>query len=187
MGKVIGFLMASLDGYHEGTSPWSLDWHNVDEEFNEFAADQLDASGALLFGRATYAGMAQYWPSEEARTSDPDIARRMNSARKYVFSQTLEQPDPAWENTTLLKDVGQLKKLKEDSEKDLLVLGSSVLTTRLLESGLLDELRIIVNPVILGQGRSLFETATRRIGVELKSTRQFRSGNVLLTYSPIKE
>ncbi len=182
MRKVACFLMASLDGYDEGTSPWALDWHNVDEEFNDFAVQQLDASDVLLFGRATYAGMAQYWPSAEAIRSDPEVAARMNGKSKIVFSQTLDALEPEWANTRLLKDVRELTKLKKQPGNELLIIGSTVLTTRLMELGLLDELRIMVNPVILGAGRSLFETARKRLNVKLLSTREFRSGNVLLTY-----
>ena len=177
--------MASLDGYDEGTSPWALDWHNVDEEFNDFAAQQLEASDVLLFGRATYAGMAQYWPSEEAIRDDPKIASLMNRKPKIVFSQTLDALEPEWANTRLLKDVRELTTLKKQSGNDLLILGSAVLTTRLMELGMLDELRIMINPVILGAGRSLFETARKRLKVKLVSTREFRSGNVLLTYQAL--
>lgn len=182
MGKVVCFLMASIDGYDEGTTPWSLDWHNVDAEFNEFAIRQLDDSEVLLFGRATYAGMAQYWPSPEAQRDDPEVATRMNGKPKIVFSHTLDAPDPEWTNTRLMKDVQELNVLKKECTKDLLVLGSTVLATRLLQLGLLDELRIIVAPVILGAGRSMFKTAADRFSVKLLSTREFRSGNVLLTY-----
>lgn len=187
MRKVVCFLMSSLDGYDEGTSPWSLDWHNVDEEFNEFAAQQLDASGELVFGRVTYAGMAGYWPSQGALRDDPEIAARMNGKPKIVFSQTLDELEPEWENTRLLRDVRELTRLKKQPGNDLLILGSAVLTTRLMELGLLDELRIIVNPVILGAGRSLFETARKRLNLTLLSTREFRSGNVLLTYQANKK
>lgn len=182
MRKVAGFLMSSLDGYDEGTSPWALDWHNVDQEFNEFAAQQLDASDVLVFGRVTYAGMAGYWPSTEAIGDDPEIAARMNGKPKIVFSQTLDVLEPEWANTRLLKDVRELARLKKERGNDLLILGSAVLTTRLMELGLVDELRIIVNPVILGAGRSLFQTARKRLNVKLLDTREFRSGNVLLTY-----
>jgi dihydrofolate reductase len=184
MGKVVCFLMASIDGYDEGTTPWSLDWHNVDAEFNEFAIQQLDDSEVLLFGRATYTGMAQYWPSADALRDDPEVATRMNGKPKIVFSRTLVAPDPEWTNTRLIRDVHELGMLKKESAKDLLVLGSTMLTTRLLELGLLEELRIIVAPVILGAGRSMFKTATQRFPLKLLSTHQFRSGNVLLTYGP---
>jgi dihydrofolate reductase len=176
---IASFLMVSLDGYFEGDKPWDLDFHRTDEEFNEFATEQLDKFDALVFGRATYEGMAQYWPSDEATRSDPQVAGRMNEAAKIVVSRTLDRPEPAWANTKLVKDSRELR-----DGRNLLVLGSSVLTTSLLEEGLLDELRIIVNPVLIGSGRSLASSAKGQIPLKLLSRREFRNGNVLLTYAP---
>lgn len=177
---IAAFIMTTLDGFYEGNNPWDIDWHHTDEEFNDFAAEQLDDFDMLVFGRTTYEGMAQYWPSEGAINDDPDVANRMNERAKIVVSRTLQSPQPAWNNTRLVKDVNDLR-----SEKGkLLVLGSAVLTTSLLEAGLLDELRIMVNPVLIGSGRSLAGTATKRIELRLLSRREFRNGNVLLTYEP---
>lgn len=176
---IASFIMVSLDGFFEGDKPWDIDWHRTDEEFNDFAAQQLDEFDTLVFGRATYEGMAQYWPSEEAIKSDPEVAGRMNEAKKLVVSRTLQEPEPAWSNTTLVRDVTELR-----SQKNLLVLGSAVLTTGLLEEGLLDELRIMVNPVLIGSGRSVAATARGPIALGLQARRDFRNGNVLLTYAP---
>lgn len=185
MRKLASFLMVTLDGYFEGEKPWDIDWHNVDEEFNEFAIKQLDATDCLIFGRATYVGMAQYWPSEPAIKDDPIVAAKMNSAPKIVVSRTLEEPEPEWSNTRVVRDVQELAKLKRKPGKEMLVLGSSVLTTSLIELGLLDELRIIINPVLIGAGNSLSGTAGRPIPLKLLSSHEFRSGNVLLTYEPV--
>jgi dihydrofolate reductase len=176
---IASFIMVSLDGFFEGDKPWDIDWHRTDEEFNEFAAKQLDEFDTLVFGRSTYEGMAQYWPLEETIKSDPEVAGRMNEAKKIVVSRTLQKPEPAWSNTTLVRDVTELR-----SEKSLLVLGSAVLTTSLLEAGLLDELRIMVNPVLIGSGRSVAATAGGPIALRLKERRDFRNGNVLVTYAP---
>jgi dihydrofolate reductase len=178
-GMIASFIMISLDGFFEGDKPWDIDWHRTDEEFNEFAAEQLDEFATLVFGRATYEGMAQYWRSEEAIKSDPEIAGRMNQAQKIVVSRTLQKPEPAWSNTTLVRDVTEL-----GSHENLLVLGSAVLTTSLLEAGLLDELRIMVNPVLIGSGRSVAATAGGPIALRLKDRREFQNGNILLTYAP---
>ncbi len=186
MRKLVSFLMISLDGYYEGEQPWEIDWHSVDEEFNEFAIKQLDASDCLIFGRATYIGMAEYWPTEAAAKDDPEVASRMNLMPKIVVSRTLEGDEPKWSNTRLLRDTRDLAPLKKEAGKDLLVLGSSVLTTSLMEDGLLDELRIIVAPILLGRGNSLSGTALRRISLRLLDTRTFQNGNVLLTYEPKK-
>ena len=177
---IASFIMVSLDGYYEGDQPWELDWHQVDDEFNEFAAEQLDAFDSLVFGRATYEGMAQYWPSEEAMRTDPEVSSRMNSAPKIVVSRTLQKPEPAWNNSQLVKDASVLRKVG----KDFLVLGSSVLTMSLLDHGLLDELRIMVGPILIGSGRPLPSSGRRRTPLRLRDRREFRNGNVLLTYAP---
>jgi dihydrofolate reductase len=176
---IASFIMVSLDGFFEGDKPWDIDWHRTDEEFNDFASQQLDEFDTLVFGRATYEGMAQYWPSEGAVKDDPEVARRMNDSPKIVVSRTLDRPEPAWSNTTLVKDAAELR-----ADRKLLVLGSSVLTVSLLEAGLLDELRIIVNPVLIGSGRSLASSAKSPIPLRLLSRREFGNGNVLLTYAP---
>jgi dihydrofolate reductase len=175
---IASFIMVSLDGFFEGDKPWDLDFHRTDDEFNDFATQQLDEFDALVFGRATYEGMAQYWPSEDAVKTDPEVANRMNDSPKIVVSRTLDKPEPAWSNTTLVKDVAEL-----GSDRKLLVLGSSVLTTSLLEAGLLDELRIIVVPVLIGSGRSLASSAKGPIALTLRARREFGNGNVLLTYA----
>lgn len=184
MRKIKAFLLTSLDGYYEGEKAWEIDWHNVDAEFNELAMDQLDASDHLVFGRATYQGMAQYWPSAEGIKDDPEVASRMNGTAKIVVSRTLEEADITWANSRVVRDPKDLAALKAESGKDLLVLGSSVLTTALMELGLLDELGIMVNPVILGAGNSLSSSAKHRITLKLLRTREFKNGNVLLTYEP---
>jgi dihydrofolate reductase len=177
---IASFIMTTLDGFFEGDKPWDIDWHHTDEEFNDFAKEQLDDFDTLVFGRATYEGMAQYWPGEEAIKDDPQVANRMNEAAKIVVSRSFRSPEPAWNNTKLVKDVNDLR----SGNGKLLVLGSAVLTTSLLEAGLLDELRIMVNPVLIGTGRSFASSATRRIPLRLGARREFGNGNVLLTYQP---
>jgi len=176
---IASFIMVTLDGFFDGDQPWDLSWHRTDEEFNSFASEQLDEFDALVFGRATYEGMAQYWPTEDAVKTDPEVAGRMNDSPKIVVSRTLNKPEPAWSNTTLVKDAAELR-----SQKNLLVLGSAVLTTSLLEAGLLDQLRIMVNPVLIGSGRSLASSAKGPIALRLHARREFGNGNVLLTYAP---
>jgi dihydrofolate reductase len=183
MRKIVAFLVATVDGYDEGPNQ-EFDWPVVDEEFNEFGLRQLEEVDTLLFGRVTYQGMASYWPTPAARQDDPRVAAKMNGLPKLVVSRTLREAD--WANTRIIDgDVAEeLTKLKQQPGKDIAVFGSSDLTVSLLGLGLVDELRIMVAPVVLGAGRSLFRTAPERIHLELLSTRTFRSGNVLHTYRP---
>lgn len=184
MSTIFSFILTTADGYHTGPND-EFDWPNVDAEFNEFAARQLDEIGTLLFGRATYEGMAAYWPTPMARDDDPVITAKMNATPKIVVSRTLERAD--WAGTRLVREnvAEEIAALKRRPGKAIAVFGSSMLTTYLIEQGLVDELRVMVNPIVLGAGKSPFRTAGRRIHLELLATRPFASGNVLLTYRPV--
>ena len=183
MRKMFSFMMTSADGYHADLGQ-ALDWHNVDQEFSLFALAQLREAGTLVFGRVTYEGMAAFWPTPAGEESDPEVAKAMNTTPKIVISRTL--PQATWASTRVISNHAEeeLAKLKQQTGKDIVIPGSSTLTACLLQTGLLDELRIMVNPVILGQGRSLFAGAGRT-SLKLLKTRQFTSGNVLLYYQPI--
>ena len=183
MRKLYSFLMTTLDGFYEGPSQEFHFW-NVDQEFNEFSIGQLHDTDILLLGRVTYEGMASYWPTQAAKNDDPVVAELMNALPKVVVSTTLETA--GWNNTRRLgADVAdELTKLKQQPGKDLAVLGSPNLTVSLLGMGLVDELRVMVNPVALGDGKSLFRSSKQELGLKLLQTRTFRSGNVLLTYRP---
>jgi dihydrofolate reductase len=182
--KLFSFNMVSLDGFFEGPEPWSIDWHTTDEEFNTFAVEQLNTIGTLLFGRMTYEGMASYWPTPAALESDPAVAGAMNSLPKIVFSRTLETAN--WNNSRLVKtDIAkEIEKLKRQPAKDLALFGSARLMSSLMKLNLIDEHRVMVNPVVLGRGTPLFQGVDDRLNLKLISARPFTSGNVLLTYQP---
>ena len=183
MRKVLFFMMVTLDGFFEGPNH-SIDWHNVDEEFNTFANAQLDSVDMLLFGRITYELMAAYWPTPSAAKDDPEIAKKMNQTPKIVFSRTLKSA--TWQNTRLIKEniAEEISKLKAEPGKDLILFGSSNLSVTLIQSGLIDEFRIMVNPVVLGKGTTLFNGIRERLNLRLLTTQTFHSGNVLLYYQP---
>ena len=183
MRKMFSFMMTSADGYHADPGQ-ALDWHNVDQEFSQFALAQLREAGTLVFGRVTYEGMAAFWPTPAGEESDPEVAKAMNTTPKIVISRTL--PQATWAGTRIISNHAEeeLARLKQQPGQDIVIPGSSTLTAGLLQTGLLDELRIMVNPVVLGQGRSLFAGAGRT-SLKLLKTRQFTSGNVLLYYQPI--
>jgi dihydrofolate reductase len=183
MRKIFLFMMVSLDGFFEGPDG-DISWHNVDEEFNEFAVQQISEVDTLLFGRKTYEGMASYWPTEVAKRNDPIVAGLMNSIPKIVVSKTLEAVD--WENTRLVKEnvTEEISKLKRQAGKDIAIFGSANLTVTLTEAGLVDEYRVMVNPVALGDGKSLFNGLNHKLNLKLLKTKPFKSGNVLLYYEP---
>lgn len=183
MRKVYLFMMVSLDGYFEGPNH-DLGWHKVDEEFNGFALKQLDETGMLLFGRRTYELMAGYWPTDPAKTDDPLVAERMNGIQKIVASRTLGSV--GWENSALIKgDVAQeISRLKGAPGKDIGIFGSNALCVSLMREGLVDEFRIMVNPVAIGAGTPLFKGIEGKFGLKLIKTKKFKSGNMLLSYEP---
>jgi dihydrofolate reductase len=156
----------------------------VDEEFNEFAIAQLNSASGLLFGRVTYQGMASYWPTDTAKANDPIVADKMNTLPKIVFSKTLERVE--WNNTRLVKEniVEEISKLKQQPGKDWLLFGSADLASDLTNLGLIDEYRVMVNPVVLGSGKPLFKGIKDKLDLKLVSAKTFRNGNVLLCYEP---
>ena len=183
MRKLFAFNMVTLDGFFEGPNQ-DISWHHVDDEFNQFAIEQTSTVDTILFGRVTYELMASYWPTPAATTDDPIVADLMNRLPKIVFSRTLQKA--AWNNTRLIKDniAEEISKLKQQPGKDLALFGSANLLSTLIQMDLMDEHRIMVNPVVLGSGTPLFQGIKDKLKLKLLKTRTFRSGNVLLYYQP---
>ena len=186
MRKLFAFNMVSLDGFFEGPNQ-DISWHNADDEFNQFAIEQTSTVGTILFGRRTYEGMASYWPTEAAIRDDPIVAGLMNSLPKIVFSRTLQKAE--WNNTRLIKDniAEEILKLKGLPGNEIAVFGSANLLSTLIQLDLIDEHRIIVNPVVLGSGTPLFKNVKDRFNLKLIRSRTLDSGNVLLYYQPYRE
>lgn len=184
--KITMFNATSLDGYFEGPNR-DLNWHNVDEEFNDFAIAQLHSMDGLIFGRVTYQLMESYWPTPDGLRDDPVIAGMMNSLPKIVFSRTLDSTN--WNNTRLVKGdaIEEVRKLRRQPGRDLFIFGSVNLSASLISHGLIDEFRVLVNPVVLGKGRALFEDVHQPFTLKLLNTKNFGNGNVLLIYQPEKQ
>jgi dihydrofolate reductase len=183
MRRVLFFMLISLDGYFEGPNH-DIDWHMADEEFSAFAAEQLDEVDLLLFGRTTFELMLTYWPTPAAMADDPVIAAKMTALPKLVFSTTLDRAD--WDNTRIVRGnlAEEIAALKRRPGKDMLIMGSSRLAASFADLGLIDEYRLIVAPVVLGQGSPLLAGLGQRLKLRLLKTRTFGSGNVLLYYIP---
>jgi dihydrofolate reductase len=185
MRKLNVFNLVTLDGYIAGQDG-DISWHNVDEEFQELAEMASNSGNTLLFGRVTYELMVSYWPTSEAIKNDPVVAQGMNKAEKIVFSRTLTKAD--WNNTRLVKDnmLTEIRKLKQGSGKDLTVLGSGSIVSQLAQERLIDEYQILLNPIVIGKGKTMFEGVKDRFSLKLTKTRVFRNGNVLLNYGLVK-
>jgi dihydrofolate reductase len=175
--KVIVSNVASLDGFFESRSK-ELDWVLTDAEFFEYAKGLLRTVDTLLFGRATYLHMAGYWPTAPV----DEIADKMNNLSKIVFSKTLLKAD--WNNSTLVASniEEEVSRLKGQPGQDMVIFGSAMLASALLRWGLVDEYRVILQPVLLGSGSPLFRDITERIRMKLISARSFGSGVVLASY-----
>ena len=190
MRKIHLFVTLSLDGYFEGPNH-DLSWHNADDEFNKYAIEQLRDTGLILFGRRTYQLMEGFWPKAavDPGTSldNREIARLINNTEKIVFSRTLDsvQETENWKNVKLRRKVDpvEMRRLKEMPGKDIWV-GTSDLAVSFIKEDLIDEFRFMINPVVVGGGRRIFEGLNRKLDLELTESRKFDSGNVLLYYRP---
>lgn len=173
--------MVSVDGFFEG-SDRDISWHNVDTEFNEYAIDLLNKVDTLLFGRITYELMESYWPNEYAIANDPIVAAKMNNLPKIVFSRSMMTSK--WSNSRLIKEniAEEIRKLKQERGKDMAILGSSNLALTFIEHHLIDEYRIMINPIALGKGNTLFQGLRSKLNLKLLRTRTFKSGNIMLCY-----
>lgn len=186
MGKLIVLNQISLDGYFvdaHGDMSWA---HNAteDDEWDEFVAANASGGGQLVFGRVTYELMASYWPTPAAMRNDPVVAERMNNLPKIVFSRTLSEA--SWNRTRLVNDdpAAEMRKLKAEPGNDMAIMGSGTIVSLLTREGLIDEYQIVVVPLVLGAGRTMFEGVGEKLGLELTKTRTFGNGNVFLRYEP---
>jgi len=183
MRKIILMMSVSIDGFMEGPNR-ELDWHMVDDELHGHFNEQLSAMGAFLSGRVTYELMARFWPTADADPSSTvpmvEFARIWRDMPKIVFSRTLERAD--W-NTTVVRDVvaEEVLELKAQPGGDL-ALGGADLAAAFMRHDLIDEYRLYVHPIVIGQGKPLFQPADTKINLRLAETRTFGNGVVLLRY-----
>lgn len=186
MPRLVVFNNVTVDGYFsdkKGDMSWA---HNQkkDEEWDEFVAANASSGGTLLLGRKTYEMMAGYWPTPAAKKASPEVAEGMNRLKKVVFSRTLEKVD--WENTTIKKGdlIEEVRKMKEGDGEDIVILGSGSLIQQLAPEGLIDEYQVVVHPLVLGAGRTMFDGIDRKLPLEKANERSFDNGNVVLSYQP---
>jgi dihydrofolate reductase len=186
MRKLVVFNHISLDGYFvdgAGTMRWAKGG-NQDAEWNAFVAENSGSGGTLLFGRITYDLMNSYWPTPLALQHDAVVAERMNHLPKVVFSRKLDKA--TWNNTRLLKGdlATEVRKLKNEPGPGIAILGSGSIVAQLAPLGLVDEYQVVVNPSVLGQGRTMFEGVKDKLSLRPTKTRTFANGNVYLCYEP---
>jgi dihydrofolate reductase len=179
--KVVAVELVSVDGVIEAPEEWAFSYSN--DEMEEANASGMAASDALLLGRVTYEALAAFWPHQPGGTPMVDY---INSVPKFVVSETLEEP-LEWNNSTLIEGnvAEEITQLKRQPGKDITILGSGVLVRSLLRDGLLDELKLIVHPIVLGGGKRLFEEGGDQKALELVDSKTFGTGVLYLTYRPV--
>ena len=184
--RLEAFIQISLDGYYcdlQGDMSFA---HKPgdDAEWGAFVAENARGGGTLLFGRRTYEMMAAWWPTPMAAQAMPEVAAGMNARPKIVFSRTLEKA--TWSNTELVRGdaVTAVRRLKEEPGPGMTLLGSGSLVSQLGAAGLLDGLQVVLVPIALGAGRSLFSGLADCLHFSLSASRVFRNGSVVLWYAP---
>ena len=189
VGRIVVTEFVSLDGVMEdpggsenfGQGGWSFKISRGDEG-DKFKLDETFGSQALLLGRVTYEGFAEAWPSREGEFAD-----KFNSMPKYVVSSTLDQPE--WNNSTVLKGdvMEEVGKLRQEQDGDIVVHGSARLVQTLIEHDLVDELRLMVYPVVLGSGKRLFGDTSDKKPLRLVDSKVVGDGVAILIYEPAGE
>jgi dihydrofolate reductase len=181
MRKLNSFTFLSLNGYYKGVDE-DTSWHRHGEEEGKYSEESLQSNNILLFGRTTYEMMASFWPTPMAAEMFPKVAIGMNQAEKIVFSNSLRTAE--WDNTTIIKGdiVDQITKIKSTKGSGLTILGSGSIVTQFSDANLIDTYQIMIDPVVLGKGTSLFEGTKNKLDLKLINSKAFKSGVVLLTY-----
>jgi class 3 adenylate cyclase/dihydrofolate reductase len=191
MGRLVVTEFMTLDGvmeapgfeeHRDGKNAWAVQATTEDQQ--RYKIDELFAAGAILLGRVTYQIWEAFWPDAP---KDAGFADRINGIEKYVVSTTLREP--TWNNTTVIRSdlAGEVSRVKERTDGDILVFGSAALVDSLLELDLVDEWRVMLFPIVLGSGKRLFREEQDVSHLRLVGTRVFDSGVVLLTYEPRAE
>jgi dihydrofolate reductase len=188
MRKIVLLMHISLDGFVAGPNG-EMSWIKVDDSLWNYITEVTNAADTALFGANTYKLMEAYWPTADkqpnATKHDIDHAHWVNAANKFVFSKTLEKT--SWQHTSIIKDniKEEMIKLKKQPGKNLLMIGSLSLAQIFMQMGLIDELRLNVNPVILGSGKSLFNGINQPIDFSLGNVQSFKTGVLAVTYKKL--
>lgn len=184
MRKIIVFNQVSLDGYFtdaKGDMSWA---HKQDPEWLEFVSGNAKSGGEAIYGRKTYELMASWWPTPMAMQQAPVVAKAMNEMPKTVFSKKMKKAE--WSNTRVVNTglAEEVRKMKKAKGPNIVIMGSGSIVNQLAQEGLVDEYQIVVNPIALGKGKTLFEGLKEKQALKLTGSRTFENGNVLLKYVP---
>jgi dihydrofolate reductase len=175
--RIVAGLFMTLDGSVHEPGEWSFPYFN--DQVGEVINANMQSSDAMLLGRRTWEAWADYWP--KVKDEQDPFAGYINNVQKYVVSTTLREP-LSWQPTELLTGVDQVAKLKDQPGKDIAISGSITLVGSLLREGLLDELSLLLEPIVLGKGKRLYEDAANPVGLQLVESRTLDNGVLSLRY-----
>ena len=185
MGKIGVFNFVSVDGFYAGSNG-DISWFKSvgrDKEFDAFTHKSSKSGSTLIFGRTTYDMMKSYWPTKDAIKNDPVMADAVDNSPKIVFSRNIKKVEegPHWKNITLLREIRsqEIKKIKGDAT----ILGSGSIVAQFSKLGLIDEYTLVVVPVVLGSGKSMFTQV--KMDLKLLEAKTFKNGIVILRYGRV--
>ena len=178
MRKIVAGLFISLDGVTESPQDWNLQYFN--DEMGQAIGASMAQKDTLLLGHNTFDEFAAYWPDKSGE--DDPFAEFINNTPKVVVSTTLGEVD--WQPTTVVRDLDAVRTLKMQLGKDIGMTGSVTLVRSLLQAGLLDELDLLIHPIVLGSGKRLFDDVTAQMPLELLRSETFKTGVISATYGP---
>lgn len=187
MGKLIVTAWVTLDGYVAGPED-EMDWLMVDDQMYAYETDLVGESETLLLGRQTYLDFLDYWPNVKANPGAAAVekayAAKLNPLKKVVLSKRLKEADATWNDTTVWRDIrpDSIEQLKAESRKNILIYGSVTVAQQLINYDLVDELHMLVHPVLLGKGKLLLHDLDRRVELERIALEPFDSGVMKLIY-----
>jgi len=181
MRKVVAAEFVSLDGVMESPDKWHFPYFN--EEMGQAVAEGFSTADAMLMGRVNYEEWAAFWPAQDPQENP--MADQMNNMQKYVVSTTLEEP-LEWQNSALISEnvADEIASLKQGEGGDIVISGSGALVRSLLHHGLLDELKLMIHPLLVGSGKRLFGEEEEQTKLELVDSKTFSTGVLYLTYRP---
>ena len=184
--KLTVTMWMSLDGFIAGPGG-ELDWIMGDDEMSDYEINLISQADTLLLGRKTYQEFYAYWSEKGPPKQgwEKIFAKKINALHKIAISKTLEKAE--WQDSEIVSEVAteKIEKLKDESKKGILIYGSASIVQQLGNLGLIDEYQLLVHPVLLSQGRKLFEDVNKT-GLKLLSSKAFKSGVMVLTYQPAK-
>lgn len=186
MGQVLVFQQITLDGYFTGPNG-DLSWakqHPPDPKFMAWTAENARSGGVLLFGRVTYDMMVSFWPTPQAMQMMPDVAKQMNDLPKVVFSRSMKKAE--WNNTRVVSGdiVAEIRRMKEEPGPGMVIMGSGSIVAQLATENVIDAYQLVIFPIVLGKGRTMFEGINRKLTMKLTGTRSFGNGVVVADYQP---